>query len=155
MENFINTTQIDCDLIIGEVYSETYVITQTTITAILHLSLGRTETVNVSSNLTTYDARTNGTRSFLTHDLNNDGWSVSQGATELQAWKYSILQGIYFKRKQTYTSHCCILFLLTVDDIFSNSIAIWNRSRTILRKLQTKVQTIHKGQSLHCYLAEV
>ena len=127
IENFLNTAQsVPHSSIFGHAYGKVYVITAEDITAILHLPIGTTTTINDNPNPATYDYWANGAGSLLSHRIETDGWSVSQGPAELRPRKYGILQGLYFKRKQTYTSHQCLLQLLTVDDLSTNGTETWN-----------------------------
>lgn len=73
------------------------VITPATITTILHLPTGTTETVNLSPNPKTYDEWTGQTGSIFIHQYKSDGSNVSQGPADLQAQKFRIQLGIYFK----------------------------------------------------------
>ena len=156
VERFINTASIDTEgIIIGQVYGEIYTITADTITQTLKLPAGSTDLVNTNPDPAEYDYYTGTEDAISIVPTLHDGWSVSKGPGELKHRKYGILQGMFFKRKQTYTSHNCILLFLTLEELAKNGTGSWNWSNMMLQQLQTEIQTLQSGKSNQCYSAEV
>ena len=96
----------------------TYVITPVDITNILRLPTGTTIEVNTNPDLEKFKYWSIGPEGHeLLHRPDTDGYSVSLGPEELKSRKYGLLQAIYFKRKQSYTSKQCLREILTADEL--------------------------------------